>query len=248
MPLTDARPRLTSGDTRPPQQNRVSSRRSAALRLASPLHTIFGMINRVGAFILVSSLFGVGCGVGGDDLEELDPNPNKVICSDVFKVTGTFVPGTPARPVTDPEDPTVPFTGCWPVGTWNFTLSLDPSDELVEDFTGDLKPDRCGAVSGTLAASFDASYSFVVTRTPDVEQDYVDSYALTGAVASSGKTLWNDKLVYRIKVSEGGGRECEGGVELYSQDTKSYWNLHPNQGGTTIDGSGTFYLYEEAQL
>jgi hypothetical protein len=211
-----------------------------------------GMIKRVGACILVS-IFGVGCGVGDDPddkqppVDEIDPNPNGLVCTDAFKITGTFTPGTPARPTVDPADPTAPFTGCWPYGTWSFTVSRDPGEENIQDITGDQKADRCGAVSGTQVASFDSSYSFVVSRTPDAEAEYIDNYTLPGATVVSGRTMWNDKVLYKVKVTEGGGAQCEGGLELYSADGKSYWNLHPQQGDTTISGFGDFHLYIDKQ-
>jgi hypothetical protein len=203
------------------------------------------MIHRVGACLFVS-FFAVGCGVGDDDVLPNDPNPDNLVCTDAFKVTGSFVAGTPERPITDPENPTDPFTGCWPVGTWNFTASLDPGDENVVDITGDQVGDRCGAVGGTQAATFDASYSFTVNRTDDGD-GWVDSYVLNGAVQEGEQWRWNDKLLFRLKVTEGGGGECEGGLELYSADGKSYWNLKPALTGNAISGFGDFKLYEESQ-
>ena len=204
------------------------------------------MIQRIGACILLSSL-GVGCGVGDEGVDPIDPNPNKLVCTDAFKVTGSFVPGTPARPVTDPEDPASPFTGCWPVGTWNFTVTIDPTDENIQDITGDQVADRCGSVTNTSIATFDASYSFTVNRTADANEDWIDSYTLTGSVQEGTKTRWNDKYLYKVKVTEGGNRECIGGLELYSLDGKSYWNLQPAQAGTTINGFGDFHQYQEPQ-
>ncbi len=208
------------------------------------------MIQRIGACILVSSL-AVGCGVGDDDLEPLDPNPNKLVCTDAFKVTGTFVPD-PAwpRPTQDPDNMADPFMGCWPVGTWNFTVSLDPSDENVQDITGDMVADRCGRITGTSPATFDSSYNFVVTRAadPDGGTDYIDDYRLNGSVQEGGRTKWNDKWLYKVKVTAGGGELCEGGLELYSLDGKSYWNLHPALGAdNTLTGFGDFHIYEETQ-
>lgn len=193
-------------------------------------------------------LLGVGCGVGDDGDDDIigppDPNPNGLVCTDAFKVTGTFTPGTPARPVLDDEGE--PFTGCWPVGTWNFSVTLDPTDENILDVTGDQQPDRCGRVSGTTAAGFDAAYSFSVNRVLEAE-GYVDDYVLTGAVQEGEKWKWNDKYLYRLKVTEGGGGECEGGLELYSLDGKSYWNLKPALTGTELTGFGDFGLYVEPQ-
>lgn len=202
------------------------------------------MIQRLGAFLVVSSLLGVGCGVGDD-------SGDMPVCSDAFKVTGTFVPGTPARPATlpspDPDGTYPPFTGCWPVGTWNFTVALDP-DATIQDFNDDGTSDRCGQVADTKAATFDASYSFVVERKDDATLDYVDSYSLTGSTTSGDKTLWNDKVVYKLDVSEGGSGQCEGGISIYSKDGKTFWNLHPALTDTTIAGTGDFFYYKKSRL
>jgi hypothetical protein len=188
---------------------------------------------------MLVSLLGAGCGVGDDDTLPPTPNPNGMVCTDAGKVTGTFAPGTPAKP-DDVE-------GCWPVGTWNFTVALDPSDDNVLDITGDDQPDRCGRVTGTSPGTFDASYSFVVERML-TDDGWDESYVLTGAVKESdGRYRWNDKILYRLKVTEGGGGECEGGLEFYSLDGKHYWNLKPSKTGTVLDGVAEFAIYKEPQ-
>jgi hypothetical protein len=245
MPVMGERSRLTSGDTEPPKEKLVSSRRRHFSSLASALHTDRAMIERIGACVFVS-LLAVGCTTGDDEkLEPRDPNPQKIVCSDQFKLNGTFTPGTPARPVTDEAGD--PFTGCWPVGTWTFTAAIEASDENIPDITDDGVGDRCGRVEGTQVAVADGSYSFTVTRTPDPDLDYKDSYAVVGAVPEGMKLRWNNKYVTRVKVTEGGGLECEGGLELLSMDGKSYWNMKPSQGGTTIIGFGEFRLFQESQ-
>lgn len=194
------------------------------------------MMQRAGAFIAIAIL-GAACGVGDEeDLVPVDPNPAKMVCTDSFKITGTFTAGTPMRDADSP-------TGCWPVGTWTFTVALDPTDDNVLDITGDQKPDRCGAVSGTRAATFDASYNLVVTRVDDGD-GWVDTLAINGAAGGR----WNGKTVYRLKVTEGGGGECEGGIELYSPDSLEYWNMKPSLAGTVLSGFGDYALYEEPQL
>jgi hypothetical protein len=203
------------------------------------------MFQRLGAFLFLSSLLGVGCGVGDD-------SGDTPLCAEAFTVTGTFAPGTPARPATAPSPDETgtfpPFTGCWPVGTWTFSVAIDTTGATLQDFNGDGVNDRCGEVSDTKVATFESSYSFVVNRTDDAKEDYIDSYTLTGAAVSGEHTIWNDKVLYKLKVTEGGSAECEGGLELYSQDGKSYWNLHPTQGGTTIGGTGDFFVYKNNQL
>jgi hypothetical protein len=197
---------------------------------------------------IVVSLLAMGCGVGEDDFEPVkeDPNPQRLVCSDAFTLTGTFTPGTPARP-TDMNDPAYTL-GCWPVGTWTFTATRDATDERILDITGDGKPERCGAVPGTQAAALDASYTLNVSRvldnTPGID-GYVESYAIAGGVKVG--SVWNGKEVYRLKVTEGGGGDCEGGVELLSEDRKMLWNFKPSQEGTVIKGFGEFAAYQEPQ-
>ncbi|HLL21534.1 MAG TPA: hypothetical protein VK427_05355 [Kofleriaceae bacterium] len=188
-----------------------------------------------------------GCGVGSDDaggddapIEPVKPNPLMISCTDAFKITGTFTPSG-ARPAD--------VGGCWPAGTWTFSVALDPSDDAILDVTGDRMPDRCGKVSGTSAATFKSSYSFVVTRTDD-GQGYADAYMMaTGQGIAASCSQAGDCLA-RLKVTEGGDRECMGGLEIYGADRKQYWNLQPTQatGSTTLAGSGEFTLYQEAQV
>ncbi len=191
------------------------------------------------------SFLAFGCGVGDEEEFALD----QAVCTDAFKVTGSLTPKDPQRPTQDPNNPADPFTGCWPVGTWTFTVSIDPSDENILDVDGDQMGDRCGVVGGTKVASFEASYSFIVDRKEGMDgQGPEDSYTLVGAVQEGDKWTWNDKVLSRLKVTEGGGGECEGGLELFSADGKSYWNMKPALTGTTISGFGDFKLFEKAQL
>ena len=203
------------------------------------------MIQRLGAFLLLSSVLGVGCGVGDDSGET-------PLCSEPVTISGTFKPGTPARPATDatPDETGAypPFTGCWPFGTWTFSVTVNQSADALQDFNNDGAADRCGQVPDTKAATFEPSYSFDVTRMPDAANDFVDSFTLAGSTQDGAKTLLNDMVLYKLKVTEGGSLECEAGLELYSKDGKSYWNLHPAQGGTKIEGTGDFYQYKSSQL
>ena len=196
------------------------------------------------------SFLAVGCSVDGDEFEKPNPNPTKLVCSDSFRITGTFAESAnPPRPID--TDTGLPITGCWPVGKWTFTVALDPTDDSILDLTGDDQADRCGKVAGTSAATFDARYSFDVTRTnvvfPDGSEGFEEKYVLEGAVPDGNFSRWNDKIFYRLKVTEGGGGLCEGGLELYSMDKTSYWNLHPAQTGTVLSGDGDYALFQEPQ-
>ena len=198
------------------------------------------MAQKVGACVIFSVLM-LGCGVGGGEgnTEEIDENPLGIECTDAFKVSGTFTPST-ARPVD--------VAGCWPAGTWTFSLTLDATDDNILDVTGDKLPDRCGKVAGTSPATFRSSYSFTVTRTDDGD-GFVDSYAVNGSDFAADCSQAGD-CVARLKVSEGGGLECEGGLEIYSADRKQYWNLKPEQatGQSALQGFGEFTQYTEAQI
>jgi hypothetical protein len=194
------------------------------------------MAQKVGACVIFSVL--VGCGVGGGEGgESIDENPLGIECTDAFKITGTFTPST-ARPVD--------VAGCWPAGTWTFSVTLDPTDDNILDVTGDMLPDRCGKVAGTQPATFKQSYSFTVTRTDDGD-GYVDSYTMSGI---SNDCAQPGECLARLKVSEGGGLECEGGVEIWNADRKQYWNLKPEQatGQSALQGFGEFTQYVEAQI
>ena len=82
----------------------------------------------------------------------------------------------------------------------------------------------------------DASDTFRVDRV-DSDEGWQESYTWMGDPAR----------LFRLKVTEGGGGECEGGLELISADGKEIWNMKPNQTGTAINGFGDYTLYLDAQ-
>ena len=125
---------------------------------------------------------------------------------------------TPTRTI-DP-DTGMPYTGCWPVGTWTFTAS-------VVDNTCPTAPQLL------------PSYSFTVARTlngPDM-QGQVDTYTNTTTVGA---------MTYHLGVSAN-GQGCEGHLELGSADGTQYFQLQPTlakgTGVTTLAGSGDYDLY-----
>lgn len=193
-------------------------------------------MTKAGAWILSFACL-AACGVGDEDDLGGDPNPNGLRCSAAFTVTGTFSPGTPARPL-DPET-SLPIDGCWPVGTWTFTAAVDTTQEVV-DITGDGVGDRCGEVSGTSAPTLEASYSFRVDRTEDPASDgLVESYTYLG----------NAPTFHKVKVSSGGAGDCEGIMEFVSADKKQWWTFNPALGETSnaLTGTGDFTSYEDPQ-
>lgn len=106
-------------------------------------------------------------------------------------------------------------TGCWPVGTWTFTASVADN--------------ACPAAPAVLP-----SYRFTVGREMD-DLGWVDTYSWSGDIAA----------VRRLKVTEGGAGDCEGGLELFSADGTEFWNMKPSQEGGVLGGSGEYAKYNQ---
>jgi hypothetical protein len=190
------------------------------------------MTRIAGASVLFATLLATtACGVGGDDgptgggggdTQGSDDRNTKlgITCNATFKLSGTFTPGTPGRPI-DP-DTNAPITGCWPVGTWNFTAALDPASN------------ECKTAPTALP-----SYSFRVDRAEGSDQQgLVDTYANLTSV---------NGLRWHLSVSSN-GQGCEGNFEFGSADGKEYWNMQPavlNTAQTTITGNGDYSLYNK---
>lgn len=108
-------------------------------------------------------------------------------------------------------------SGCWPVGEWTFTASIADN--------------ACPTAPAILP-----SYRFTVGRIEGADmQGYVDTYSWAGDISA----------VRRLKVTAGGGGECEGGLELFSADGTQFWNMKPNQTGGVLSGTGEYALYNE---
>ncbi|MGE0550978.1 MAG: hypothetical protein AB7O24_00420 [Kofleriaceae bacterium] len=175
-------------------------------------------------------LVGVGLGacVGEAPLPDTNMNPEDVVlCRAVFKVTGA-VTEAPPRPID--EESGQPITGCWGKGVWTFTAELNAEETAAEDpaCTGSDLPEQLAA-----------EYKFRVTE--------VDADDGSGK-AETYEWLGDQAMLYRLKVSEGGGGECEGGVQLYRDDNRGYYNFKPALTGATIDGFGEYALYEIPQM
>ena len=184
------------------------------------------MTRIVGVSVLFSALAATAaCGVGDDDgmgggsgtpIPTIDEGE---VCGAEFTVSGTFTPGTTPRP-TDPETG-MTLSGCWPVGTWNFTAAM--------------RSNQC-----TTAPMVLSSYSFRVDRvTPpeggnDTVQQLVNLTSLNG-------------LQYHLSVSSN-GQGCEGHFEFGSADGTQYWNMKPtlskDPAATAIGGEGYYTLYK----
>jgi hypothetical protein len=182
-----------------------------------------------GASVLFTALAATAaCGVGGDDDmmtpgggsgTPVPPIDEGDICAATFTVTGTFTPGATPRP-TDPETG-APLTGCWPVGTWNFTAAVASN--------------KCATAPTVLP-----SYSFKVERVAPPEGGNDTVQQLTNLTPLAGG------MQYHLSVSSN-GQGCEGHVEFGSADGTQYWNMQPtlskDPAATAIAGSGDYTLY-----
>ncbi len=173
-------------------------------------------MKRIAGSIVLALVAVTGCGVGGDDGPgngSDDPNQKLgIVCNAMMTLSGSFTEGTPARPL-DP-DTNMPITGCWPVGTWSFSVST--------------MMNGCPSAPVPLA-----TYSFRVDRNDPDGTGYVESYA----------NLTTTDLRTHIEVSAT-GNGCEGILELGNADGTQYWNLHPVLNGNTLTGSGEYTLYK----
>ena len=170
---------------------------------------------------VIAIVFGLGLAIGACDAGSVGPGngpdagsgrdqPLGILCNATFKTTGTYVQ-TMAQPAE--------VGGCWPVGTWTFTASIDtdqcqPPPALLPSYEMDI-----GAVAD-VDGNWDYTYTFATDPTAHV----------------------------RMKASGDGGGICTGSVEIYSADGKQYWNFKPAlEVGNVLDGEGEYALYDSDQ-
>lgn len=180
------------------------------------------------SLVLAGSLASLtACGVGDDG--ELPSTPEARECTANLTITGTFtlgaqVPDNYNNDTGDPPGDGVPdFSGCWPTGTWTWTVA-------VADNTCPTAPVP------------EASYSFRTDFLPDMNGEPQFSYTLLAPQLTSN---------YRLKVSSGGGGLCEGGLEIYDATGTTGWILQPaldvfNQSGP-LTGVGEYAIWKESQ-
>ncbi len=174
------------------------------------------MARTCGAFVLLGSLVLGACGVGDEAAESDDRNEQLgIVCNATFKTTGTWAPTAPTRPADN--------TGCWPVGTWTFTATIDENE--------------CANAPALLP-----QYQFKVERA--VNPDPLKDDGLEETVTWLGA---NTVKVRKVDVSEIASG-CQAGVELFSMDGKQFWNMRPHLAPNgTMDGFGEYALYDSDQ-
>jgi hypothetical protein len=173
------------------------------------------MLRIAGVCALV--LAGTGCLVesAGSGPTPGDDNTLGRVCTTQLKPMGTFVQAyaAPAH-----EDGT-PYTGCWPIGTWTFSVSVGEGD--------------CQTKPTPLA-----QYQFKVEEMTDADGNkyQVNTYMTDPSVRN------------RVKVSQGGDGLCEGEVNLFSTDGKEVWILKPElYADQHLGGDGEYALYGSDQ-
>ena len=177
--------------------------------------------------LLLSSLLFIGaCGVGDEETN----TPDERLCAAQLGLTGTFTMSAPAPDVVNndtnmpPSDGQPDFTGCWPTGTWAFTANIEST--------------TCSSAPVQPATEY--RFTTTYTQSPDgAGGEY--TYTLVSPALQMGE--------YRLKVSSGGGGECEGVMELYLDGAKKAWILHPalnvfNQSGP-LTGVGEYGEFDE---
>jgi hypothetical protein len=160
-------------------------------------------------------------GGGGTPMGGVDDTNSKlgVTCTADLKAMGTFTAGTPARP-NDPDTGN-PVDGCWPVGTWTFTVSVAMNN-------------GCAAAPTPLAG-----YSFKLDRA-----EGSDGLGLTDTLTNT--TTLGTGQVYHLSVSTS-AQGCKAHLEVGSADGKDYWNIEPEllNGVPGLSGTGEYRLYKD---
>jgi hypothetical protein len=137
------------------------------------------------------------------------------VCTTTLKTTGSFVQSK-APPVH--EDGT-PYTGCWPIGTWTFSASVDQGD--------------C-----TAAPTLLAQYQFKVDEMLDAD----------GIPYQVNTYMTDPASRHRVKVSQGGDGLCEGELNLFSADGKEVFILKPElYADLHLGGEGEYQLFKSDQ-
>jgi hypothetical protein len=155
----------------------------------------------------------VGCTSGDTPLE-----PNGRLCGATLTSNGTFTPDPTAMP--NPNG-----TGCWPYGTWSFSMSIVMND--------------CAAAPMLLS-----KYEFTGKQMIDpATGDILPVFAYTTDPS-------NTRVI--VKVTEGGtsggNGGCEGELDIYSTDGKTVTSLKPQlNGDNTITGDGEYTEYGSNQ-
>lgn len=165
---------------------------------------------------VLASILATGCVVESvDEAPMTTPDTIGRLCTMQMAVSGTFVESTPAPPH---EDGT-PYTGCWPIGTWTFSVTPGQTD--------------CSPAPAPLG-----QYQFKVELKTDSDGQYYQS-----------NTYMTDPSArHRVKVSQGGAGLCQGELNLFSADGKEVWIIKPSlYEDKHLGGDGEYSLHDSDQ-
>jgi len=149
-----------------------------------------------------------------------------ILCSTFYAASGTFVPNASDKPPSG-------FTGCWPIGAWTFSLTLN-----ADTSTG-------GGIDTCMTTGNEptplAKYQFTGTTTLDMNGDPLEHFAYMPQPSDPNVNT-------TIKVTEGGTGVCEGGLSLYDSTGTKVWTLSPElNADNSITGSAEYDLYGSNQ-
>jgi len=137
---------------------------------------------------------------------------DEIVCSTQFTIAGSAVLETkPAE-----------IGGCWPVGTWTFTLTQTANS--------------CATAPTPLA-----QYQMKVERDLAApEPDHTYNY-----------TFLTDPtdMTVELGTTSGGGGLCEGEILIFADGGNTVWNLHPAlQADNTLNGLGDYEQHTTNQI
>jgi hypothetical protein len=149
-------------------------------------------------------------------------NQEGILCSTFYSSTGTFVPNTA-------EPPPANFTGCWPIGAWTFSLTINTNTA-----TGG-GTDTC-ATAGKEPTPL-TKYQFTGSTGSDAMGDPTEVFSYTPQSS-------DPNIHTTIKVTEGGSGVCEGNLSLYDTTGTKVWSLSPElNADNSITGGAEYDLF-----
>lgn len=146
------------------------------------------------------------------------PN-NNLSCQTELSTSGTFTQNTPP-PFERGGGGGLSRPDCWPDGVWTFSATVTKDD-------------------ASCMPNLMSQYQFQVT---------VDQNRTTGDQYTYSYLNDPSYMFVRMKVSGGGGGQCDGDLEVFSTDGKSVLNMHVAlQPDNSLNGLGTYSQYTVSQ-
>ena len=184
---------------------------------------------KVACAFLTCSLMACLVGNDGDQQPDVPTLPDVRLCSTSMAITGQVT----NRPAT-------PIDVCSAVGTWTFSPTVAGGTTISSTAGG---VPACTSVTPPSQIEIKVAWECPAGKdcgpnaTPQNSGEMGYTIAMTNAPAKSN-----------IKFTAGGSGVCEGIVELFSNDGKELFNLHPNlMTDGSLVGQGDFVRYASDQ-